>query len=291
MVFLCYLDESGTVDPGTTSHFVLLGLALRGDRWRALDAEIEHVKAAHGLAGAELHTAFMYKRFPEQERIAAFIALDRDERRRMMLEARRPSVLVAATRTKSAALKKDHAKTDAYVHLTLDERRAFVVAIAERIRDADVRLFSEAVSKTDSSVSPTEAFGLAFEQVVTRFHAYLEAIGGDSLGLLVQDNNETAAAHLTSLMRRYHADGRTRWGAFRRIIETPLFVDSQLTSMVQLADLCSYATRRFFENGETTLFDLIYGRFDRSGKGKLVGLRQYTGKRTCNCRVCVDHGR
>lgn len=288
-MFLCYLDESGTVDPGTTSHFVLLGLALRAERWRGLDAEIEAAKAAYRLKGAELHTAFIYKRFPEQERLAGFGALDDAERRRRMLEARRQALLVAPTKKKAALLKKEYAKTDAYVHLTLDERRAFVTDVADRIARSDVRLFCEAVSKGDSSVSPTEVFGLAFEQVVTRFHAYLEAIGADSLGLLVQDNNETASKHLTGLMRKYHEDGRTRWGAFRRVIETPLFVDSELTSMVQLADMCSYATRRFFENGETHLFDRIYDRFDRTRK--LVGLRHYTGKRTCSCRVCVDHGR
>jgi hypothetical protein len=82
----------------------------------------------------------------------------------------------------------------------------------------------------------------------------------------------------------------TTFVAIDRIVETPLFVDSELTLMVQLADLCAYATRRFFENGETDLFDRIYPAFDRVG-GKVVGLRHYTGKNKCKCRVCVDHGR
>jgi hypothetical protein len=60
--------------------------------------------------------------------------------------------------------------------------------------------------------------------------------------------------------------------------------------MVQIADLCSYATRRFFEKGETDLFDRFYKVFDRAS-GKLVGLRHYTGKMQCACLVCVDHVR
>ena len=86
--------------------------------------------------------------------------------------------------------------------------------------------------------------------------------------------------------RKDVADGRQ----VSRLVETPLFVDSRLTSMVQLADLCAYAVRRNFENGETDLLDRFYDRFDRAA-GRLVGIRHYTGKQACNCRICVDHGR
>jgi len=90
-------------------------------------------------------------------------------------------------------------------------------------------------------------------------------------------------------MREFHRAG-TLWSAIDNIIETPLFVDSQLTSMVQIADICAYVTRRFFEKGETALFDVIYDRFDRK-RERLVGLRHYTGMQRCLCRVCGDHGR
>ena len=69
-----------------------------------------------------------------------------------------------------------------------------------------------------------------------------------------------------------------------------MFVDSELTSMVQLADLCAYAVRRFFEKGETNLFNKIKPRIDRN-HGKLVGLRHFTSKHQCKCQVCVGHGR
>jgi hypothetical protein len=124
--------------------------------------------------------------------------------------------------------------------------------------------------------------------VVTRYHHFLVRLGVDA-GILVQDQNETSERRLTQLVRRFHRHGGT-WATFTRLVETPLFVNSELTAMVQLADLCSYATRRFFENSETDLFDRIYGRFDVSG-GKTVGLRHYTGSQQCRCRVCKDHGR
>jgi hypothetical protein len=91
-------------------------------------------------------------------------------------------------------------------------------------------------------------------------------------------------------MRRFHKLG-TAWVNIERIVETPLFVDSHLTSMVQLADLAAYAVRRFYEHGETDLFDRLYVKFDRVSDGTVVGIRHYTGKEACQCRVCSDHGR
>ena len=108
----------------------------------------------------------------------------------------------------------------------------------------------------------------------------------DLSGFIIQDHNETVAKRLTSMMRRFHAKG-TRWTNIPHIIETPFFVDSHLTSMVQMADLCAYATRRFFENNEIDLFNRIYPQFDRVGQA-VVGIRHFTAA-GCRCRVCRDH--
>ncbi len=75
-------------------------------------------------------------------------------------------------------------------------------------------------------------------------------------------------------MKKFHVSG-TLWTSLENIIETPLFVDSQLTSMVQVADLCAYALRRYLENDESELFDLIFQRADRKG-AVVVGVRHFT---------------
>jgi hypothetical protein len=164
----------------------------------------------------------------------------------------------------------------------------------------NARLFAEAVDKT--TVAPgTDVFEKSFEQLVTRFQTFLGKreserlnLGGtfsphsvENYGLLIEDNNETVAKNLSNLMRRFHAQG-TLWANVKRIIETPLFVDSSLTSMVQMADLCAYATRRYFENSETDLFDRIADRFDKANQ-KVVGIRHYVGKKKCTCKVCAAH--
>ena len=94
-------------------------------------------------------------------------------------------------------------------------------------------------------------------------------------------------------MRDFYARGAggAKWRRkIDRIVETPLFVDSSLTTMVQLADLCAYAVRRFCENGETDLFDRIYPRLPEIN-GKKVTIRHSTGVTKCQCRICLDHGR
>lgn len=189
------------------------------------------------------------------------------------------------------SLARNYRKTDAYIHLTRTERVEAVRAVADTIRAwGDTTLFADAQRKSahDPNAPEERVLDFAFEQVVTRYH-HLLARNGIEVGIIVQDQNDTAALRLTRLARRYHKGG-TAYSTIDRIVETPLFVDSELTLMVQMADLCSYAVRRLFENGEEDLFDRIYPRFDRVGKW-LVGLRHYTGSSKCDCRVCTDHGR
>lgn len=104
-------------------------------------------------------------------------------------------------------------------------------------------------------------------------------------GALIHDNNETVSKRHTELMKRFHRYG-TLWTKIEKIIETPLFVNSELTSMVQLADLCSYALRRYIEKGERDLIDRIKPRFDRKN-GKIVGVRHFTDD-NCACLLCED---
>ncbi len=191
--------------------------------------------------------------------------------------------------------KKNFRKTEDYIHLTFDERKTVIREFSEIIGGwGFARLFAECIDK----IHFNPAIGLqtvdeqAFEQIVSRFEHYLQIISRNEpnpiMGMLIHDNNETVAKRLTELMMKFHQKG-TLWTNVTNIIETPLFVDSQLTCMVQAADVCSYALRRYFENGEEELFDSIYVRADRVKIGnddeKVVGVRHFT-KRGCTCKIC-----
>jgi hypothetical protein len=290
---ICYLDESGNyVRKGTTPCFVLLGLAIPATAWRGHDAEVAKVLHQHDMVG-EIHTAWIARRYPEQERIAGFEQMDATARRNAVLRERKIDLGKAGLKGRKAVelLSKNYRKTVHYIHLTHKERHVVLRTLADLIGTwGDAVLFADAQQKAahPAAMSDERILEFAFEQVVSRFHHYLER-RDVTPGILVQDRNDTAADRLTRLARRYHERG-TPWASYTRIVETPLFVDSCLTSMVQLADLCAYATRRFFENNETDLFNRIYPRFHRQG-AKLVGLRHFTGKGACGCIVCKDHGR
>ncbi|HEY3175295.1 MAG TPA: DUF3800 domain-containing protein, partial [Candidatus Polarisedimenticolia bacterium] len=255
-MYICYLDESGTRESqANSSHFVLLGLAIPADTWKVKDLRVVEAKAKYGLQKEEVHTAWMARDYPEQATVPGFDHLPWPDRRRAVLGVRALNLSRPRTREKQGALLKNYRKTEAYVHLTRVERRNCLEDLATLIGSRkDARAFADAQDKRRTAGVP--GFDFAFEQVVTRFNTFLASTKG-LYGLLVQDNNQTVAQRLTDAMRKYHRDG-TMWRRLDRVVETPLFVDSALTSMIQLADLCAYATRRFFEHEESDLFLRIY---------------------------------
>ena len=179
------------------------------------------------------------------------------------------------------------------MHLNQVERRTCVQEVADLVANwGFARLFAECIDKIhfDPVKTSRTVDEQAFEQVVSRFERYLQNTDGGqgqkNFGLLVHDNNQNVALKHTNLMRGFHARG-TLWTTIDRIIETPLFVDSSLTGMIQIADLCSYSLRRFVENGETDLFQRIFKRADRSGD-RVVGVRHFT-EPSCSCRICQMH--
>ena len=301
-MYLCYLDESGTTGAGTgdTSHFVLAGLSIPIWHWRDADREVSRVLAAYGLADAELHTAWMLRKYLEQSRTPGFEQLDAAERR-TEVHRRRSNELTRlsgpANDIRRRRARKLHRNTEPYVHLTWEERRRAVLDVAETVSNwGFARLFAECVDKShfNPSRSQRSASEQAFEQVVSRFERFLQNLRprGPGLGaqrnhgLLVHDNNETVARRHTRMMRSFHAAG-TPWTSVDCIIETPMFVDSKLTRMVQIADLCAYALRRYLENGETGLFRRIFERADRIGD-VAVGVRHFS-RPTCDCAICRAH--
>lgn len=291
---ILYVDESGVEDLcAGTSHFVLLGLMVPAERWKQLDEILDRIKARYELDGVEIHTGWMARRYSEQESIAGFVTLARPARRaavKLAIRARAGVIGVRGDRRKIKSYRRESHAITPYVHLTRDDRLECLEALAREIASwGTVRIFGEAVSKRDFTprtfnVTPYE---LAFEQVLTRYQAHLARMN-DS-GIVVHDNNATAAPRLTRLSRTYHRVG-TFYRQIANIVETPLFVDSSLTSMIQMSDLCAYALRRFIENGETRLWEIVEPRVARQA-GVAVGLRHFTGPRTCTCAICVAHGR
>ena len=286
-MYLCYIDESGTSGiPGNTSHFILAGIAIPIWHWKDCDAELRVVKRRYNLSGSEIHTAWILRKYLEQSKIADFDTMSQTERR---------SEVEKVGNAKSyRQTKKNYQKTGDYIHLTLAERRQFINDVADRVSNwGFARLFAECIDKVhfDPNRSARTIDEQSFEQIVSRFERYLQVTEGAdnphrNYGLLIHDNNQTVEKKHTQMMKHFHRDG-TLWTEVTRIIETPLFVDSELTGMVQIADLCSYALRRYLENGETEIFEKVFQRADRNNN-VVVGVRHFSD-RACDCEICKAH--
>ena len=124
---ICYLDESGTPElTEGTSHFILLGLSIAGESWKSKDNEITVIKRRFGLAGAEIHSGWLSRRYPEQERIPDFETLGLAQRRAAVQEARDEFLIRKAALKGPASVQEDRKnfrKTTPYIHLPLAERR------------------------------------------------------------------------------------------------------------------------------------------------------------------------
>lgn len=293
---LCYIDESGTPEiPGTTSHFILAALSIPIHHWKTAETEIESIKSRFDLKDAEIHTGWILRKYPEQEGISGFELLSKQDRRSKVEQAFNQKIYKLRSSNNKNVLKqvaKTRKHTNPYIHLTFAERIKLVDEIAGCIGNwGFARLFAECIDKTyfDPSKTKKKIDEQAFEQVVSRFEKYLESSkveGKNNFGLLIHDNNETIAKKHTALMKGFHANG-TLWSEINHIIETPLFVNSELTSMIQMIDVCSYAIRRYLENKEDKLFDKVFQRCDTKGTAK-VGMRHFTHA-GCLCKICSTH--
>ena len=294
---ICYIDESGTPDvPGNTSHFILAGLSIPIEKWKECDRQIDKVRATYEIQDNEIHVAWLLRPYLEQNRIPGFASLSRAQRR-VQVDSMRTAELLRLQRTGRRGhyqqTKRNYRETNKYIHLTFDERRQLATDLAECVSSwTFANLFSECIDKIHFSPTITGKTvpEQAFEQIVSRFELFLKNTQtggiGDQFGLLVHDNNDTISRKHTALMKQYHNSG-TLWTNVESIIETPLFVNSELTSMVQVADLCAYALRRYCENREEYLFDRIF-KIACKKNGKVVGVRHYT-KQPCDCKICLAH--
>ena len=295
-MYLCYIDESGTSGiPGNTSHFVLAGIAIPIWHWNDCDREVSLIKKRYGLQHAEIHTGWVLRPYSEQKNIQDFESLSSQNRKSEVEKLRRAEIFKlqkSGNPKHYHQTKKNYEKTRGYVHLTFQERQSFIQEVAQCIANwGFARLFAECVDKVhfDPSRSRYNLDEQAFDQIVSRFEQHLKLISGKqqkNYGLLINDNNETIAKKHTQLMKVFHNNG-TLWTQIENIIETPMFVDSQLTSMIQIADVCAYALRRYLENNESILFDLIFQRADRRGN-VVVGVRHFSDA-ACVCKICVAH--
>lgn len=234
----------------------------------------------------------MLRSYREQQAIPGFEDMTYDERRAAVAQERvRKIAEYKANKGPDAlkALKKSYKNTEAYVHLTYAERKRFIFDLAAKIKGwSFLRIFAEIIDKDGyhpprPNLTPADQ---AFERIVTRIEKYLSHISHDEkeFGLLIHDECESVKMPHAANMKLYQRRGTFK-AEIKHIIETPLFVSSYFTNMVQVADFCAYALRRYFDAGEQTLYACVKSRADKIST-EIVGLNHYTNKRSCSCDLC-----
>jgi hypothetical protein len=80
----------------------------------------------------------------------------------------------------------------------------------------------------------------------------------------------------------------TQWGIIRNLADTPFFVDSHASRLVQLADHVAYAIFRRYNARDTQYFDIFASKFD-SVDNVIHGLaHKQTVEPMCMCPGCLS---
>lgn len=228
MSWALFIDESGQ-DRGDSPYEVLAGIAIE-DRalWKLIRDLSDAQKTIFGMrlfeaydSEAKAQKLLKTKVFRHAAQMNAFESDDRAKLAREILEDG-----TAVTRERLTALAQ--AKL-AYVAVALDlSRKAGATAFASIVPRSARRPQTGHLRKD---------YAYLFE----RFFYFLNSRPGDPMGYLVFDELDKSASHvLLNQVAQYFLqtqNGRTR---SRLIIPEPFFVHSDLTTMVQVADLIAY---------------------------------------------------
>lgn len=162
-----------------------------------------------------------------------------------------------------------------------------VLSVLARAHDG-VRAFACAVHK--ASFPQADPMEIAFEQLCSRFDLQLRRFynaGDPQRGIIILDESSQYETTLIRLARDFRSLG-TRWNVLRNIAEIPLFVESHVCRLVQLADHVAYAVFRYYNANDLTYFNVIGNRFD-ADQGRLHGLvHMQSVNPQCLCPACMS---
>jgi hypothetical protein len=249
MAFFLFVDESGH-DHGESPYEVLAGVTVEDkDLWNLID-EIKRLEVeAFGLLYTREKEEIKGKRILKRKvfrHAAQMGAIDADRRRELARELILDGTAVTMERVTALAQAKLW-----FVREVLDLCLRFRCNTFASIVAPDARRPAASVLRKD------------YAYLFQRFYYFLEDRGRDAQGIVVFDELEKVQSKiLLGQMEEYFlrtANGRQR---ARQVIPQAFFVHSDLTTMIQVADLVAYITSWAFR---------IPGKLDAPARQELVG--------------------
>jgi hypothetical protein len=236
MAYLLFIDESGH-DLRASPYEVLAGVTVADkDLWNLITTiqrlETEHFGQRITEGALELKAKKLLKRktFRLADQMPAF---DRDDRAQL---AKACLAEGAAAQTEQRQAKPTRRQLTALGQAKI----AFVTATLQSCAQFHVRAFASIVAR-DAPRARGSFLRKDYAYLFERFFYFLQEQPGSPQGLIVFDEMEKARSHiLVDQMRHYFVDTATgRWRS-SQVVPEPFFVHSDLTTLIQVADLVAY---------------------------------------------------
>ncbi len=180
-------------------------------------------------------------------------------------------------------------RTAPWDKMSKEEAKGIIKAVLQVLAKSfdTARAFACAIHK--SSYPGEDPMALAFEDLCSRFDIYLSkfrAEGDRQRGLIILDDSVHETT-LQQMARNFRTLG-TKWGVIRNLADTPLFVNSKASRLVQMADHIAYAVFRRYHTSDAQFFDLIAQKF-YADSGVVHGLvHKQRGASNCMCPACLS---
>ncbi len=234
---LLFIDESGH-DHKEAPYEVLAGVAIRErDLWNLIqairNAELEFLGLHMAEVGLEMKGRKLLKR-----KIIRFAGegpvIEPDERRKLVR-----SLLQKGWRRSRGEMVEDVKFNElvAYGQGAL----AFVRRVFELAARYNARSFAGIVGLNAPRHGDPSFLRKDYAYLFERFYHYLEAVSTEEMGLVVFDELEKAQSRiLLWQLEKYFLESEKGYQRSARVVPEPFFVHSDLTTVVQIADLAAY---------------------------------------------------
>ena len=234
---LLFIDESGH-DHKAAPYEVLAGVAIRErDLWNLIqairNAELEFLGLHMADVDLEMKGRKLLKR-----KIIRFAgegtAIEPDERRKLVR-----SLLEKGWRRSRGETVEDVKFNElvAYGQAVL----AFVRRVFEITARYNAKTFAGIVGSNAPRHADPSFLRKDYAYLFERFYNYLEAVSTEEMGLVVFDELEKAQSRiLLGQLEKYFLESEKGYQRSARVVPEPFFVHSDLTTVVQIADLAAY---------------------------------------------------